>query len=288
MRRALLLLVLVAGCATGSAEIELPERDGGSSETQPASDSVAPTTKTDSSTPATDTSAIFETECDAGLARCSGVCVDTNSDEAHCGTCDKACATGERCVMGACEIVCMSPTTKCGTTCVNTNTDEKNCGACGNACGAGESCTSGSCIAPSTTVTFPSSTSSTFGTYAGSGTLGTGGGGRFYVSGDYVQQSFARSAPATKLSVNFRMSDTTSSYCYVGTLTWNVLVNGVVVGSYSWVGGSGGDKNVSQTYSFTSIAPSSGQFTLRFQATRTVCSGGGSWNWYSGGTATLQ
>ncbi len=286
------LVVSISGCAEGAQDFEISSSEAGARDAR--SDGSSPDTAEpigstgDSGTASTESGAIFETECDGGIARCSGVCTDTNTDEANCGMCGTACAAGERCVAGTCELPCTAPTVKCGSACVNTNTDEMNCGTCGAACAAGETCTIGKCVQPSTTVTFPSTASTTYGTYPGSGTLGAGGGARFYVSGDYVQESFSRATAATKLTVNFRMSDNTSSYCTVGTLTWNVLVNGTVVGSYSWLGGSGGDKTIAQTYSFASIAPVSGKFTLRYQATRTVCSGGGSWNWYAGGTATLQ
>ena len=38
----------------------------------------------------------------SGCTLCSGRCVDVASDPAHCGSCGKACASGERCVLGAC------------------------------------------------------------------------------------------------------------------------------------------------------------------------------------------
>ncbi|MFO0563571.1 MAG: hypothetical protein U0269_36440 [Polyangiales bacterium] len=38
--------------------------------------------------------------CPAGLARCGGVCVDLASDNAHCGRCDRPCASA--CANGYC------------------------------------------------------------------------------------------------------------------------------------------------------------------------------------------
>lgn len=38
----------------------------------------------------------------SGLAFCGGACVDTGSDEAHCGGCNIPCAVGETCSLGAC------------------------------------------------------------------------------------------------------------------------------------------------------------------------------------------
>lgn len=253
--------------------------------------------------PTMDATSIFETDvdCDAGATACGTTCVNLANNEMNCGMCGKACAATEKCLASVCQIVCTAPTTRCGSapgTCVNTNNDEKNCGSCGKTCAAGETCKAGDCTPPPTTVTFPSTTSTTFRSADGaSATLGAGGGRAFYIAGDYVQQSFARAAAVTKLTVNFKMSDGTYSYCGVGTLNWNVYVNGTVVGSYSWVGGTmpysfsppmGPDQTVSKTISFASIAPAGGTFTLRLQATNTVCGGGGAWNWFAGGTATLE
>jgi hypothetical protein len=340
MVRHLVLAAALVGCAAdGGAIDDMPTGDGGRTEsgtTDSAFSYDSTPSSTDSGSGTTEGGSIFETEgpCDPGLTscttgcadlskdssncgacgkacasgeacnagkceivcaspttKCGTSCVNTSSDTSNCGACGKACASGEVCKSGTCEIVCSSPTTKCGTACVNTSSDTSNCGACGRACASGEACTGGSCIPPivTTNVTFPSSTStlSSSSSYC-SGALGAGGGARCYIAGDAISETFSRSASATKLTVSFRMSDYTSSYCYVGTLTWSVLVNGVVVGSFSWTGGFGGDKTISQTYSFAPIAASGGSFTLRYQANNTVCPGGGSWNYYSGGTATLQ
>jgi hypothetical protein len=70
----------------------------------------------------------------------------------------------------------------------------------------------------------------------------------------------------------------------------NVLVNGVVVGSYSFPGGAGGGttRTFTPSFTFAAIAPGAGStFTIRLEATTTVCSGGGSWNWLPDGTAVL-
>ena len=81
--------------------------------------------------------------CPPGQARCGGVCVDVQSNPAHCGTCGNACAPGTACQGGACA--CTGGTTSCGGACVDTSNDNSNCGACGVVCGAGKICTSGSC-----------------------------------------------------------------------------------------------------------------------------------------------
>jgi hypothetical protein len=42
--------------------------------------------------------------CTDGTVNCHGVCVDLQSDEAHCGTCQNACAANEVCQAGVCLI----------------------------------------------------------------------------------------------------------------------------------------------------------------------------------------
>ncbi len=41
--------------------------------------------------------------CGAGLTVCNGTCIDTTSDDAHCGSCTIACGTGGTCVSGTCQ-----------------------------------------------------------------------------------------------------------------------------------------------------------------------------------------
>ena len=133
-------------------------------------------------------------------------------------------------------------------------------------------------------VTFPSTASITpYGQ-----PLGAGGGGAFFMSGASVEETFPRPVAATSLAVDLRMSDRTNGNCGGGPLSWNVLVNGTVVGNYSYNSGQGGEVPIQKTFTFASIAPIDGQFTLRIVATSTVCSGGGSWNWIAGGSARLR
>jgi hypothetical protein len=88
--------------------------------------------------------------------------------------------------------------------------------------------------------------------------------------------------------LDFSMSDSTGG-CGTGvTLDWNVELNGTVVGAFSWVAGSATTHTVSQTYTYTAIAPLAGEFTIDVVATSSVCSGGGSWDWIPGGTAAIE
>jgi Stigma-specific protein, Stig1 len=81
--------------------------------------------------------------CAMGETMCSGACVDTQSDGAHCGACGVACPMGQRCAMGACA--CPVDQTLCSGACVDTRTSVAHCGACGATCAMGEMCVAGRC-----------------------------------------------------------------------------------------------------------------------------------------------
>ncbi|MGK3995324.1 MXAN_6577-like cysteine-rich protein [Sorangium sp. So ce1024] len=82
--------------------------------------------------------------CVAPLASCDGVCVDTSSDQGHCGACGVACEAGEACVAGAC-VGCAQGQTACGDGCVDLQSDEGHCGSCNSACEDGQTCEDGVC-----------------------------------------------------------------------------------------------------------------------------------------------
>ena len=85
--------------------------------------------------------------CVAGRVECGGVCVDTNSNPAHCGACGNACGATETCDSGSCrEMTRCSPGEEdCGSGCVDVGMNDLHCGRCGNACSVGESCMDGAC-----------------------------------------------------------------------------------------------------------------------------------------------
>ena len=90
--------------------------------------------------------------CPSGQSMCAGGCVDTQTNPAHCGMCDRACTASEECRAGTCTatVTCPSGQIVCGGGCVDAQTDNANCGACGNACSAAQTCTAGTCTATMT------------------------------------------------------------------------------------------------------------------------------------------
>ena len=80
--------------------------------------------------------------CQSSLADCGGVCSNLQTDLFNCGTCNKACASGELCSSGIC---CAAGQTSCSGTCKDTQTDDKNCGVCGKVCATGSYCLKGKC-----------------------------------------------------------------------------------------------------------------------------------------------
>src|SRR5512139_316892 len=78
--------------------------------------------------------------CTTGLTLCGSVCVDLQLDDAHCGTCDTACAGDRTCAAGVCEISCGADHAVCGDVCVAYLTDSNNCGGCAPPLGTGKVC----------------------------------------------------------------------------------------------------------------------------------------------------
>jgi hypothetical protein len=67
-------------------------------------------------------------ECPDGVC-CGGECVDTQSDEANCGSCDVVCSAGQVCCDGGC---------------IDPQNNKQHCGQCGKRCGRG-ACRNGRC-----------------------------------------------------------------------------------------------------------------------------------------------
>ena len=67
--------------------------------------------------------------------------------------------------------------------------------------------------------------------------------------------------------------------------SWPVeTVNGTFVGSFSYKGGTGGAVPITQSFSFGAITPPAGKVTFRVTGNTTVCPGGGTWGFNTGGS----
>ncbi|MEZ4224294.1 MAG: MXAN_6577-like cysteine-rich protein [Polyangiaceae bacterium] len=83
--------------------------------------------------------------CDSGLTRCGDLCVDVQSNPAHCGACGTTCDSGLVCGNGSCSDSCPGGLDNCDGACVDLQNNAQNCGSCGTPCGAGQSCSGGQC-----------------------------------------------------------------------------------------------------------------------------------------------
>jgi hypothetical protein len=63
--------------------------------------------------------------------------VDSDHDRFNCGACGVSCPGGERCVFGACQLVCAPGQFACNDQCVTTSNDHLHCGGCNNPCDGG-------------------------------------------------------------------------------------------------------------------------------------------------------
>lgn len=95
---------------------------------------------------------------DAGVALCSGACVNTQTSATHCGGCGRSCCAGSFCSGGRCVTPCPTGWISCngddgspstgscfGGTCADIQFDPRHCGACNRACGEGNACMLGAC-----------------------------------------------------------------------------------------------------------------------------------------------
>ncbi|WP_375768930.1 hypothetical protein NR798_45845 [Archangium gephyra] len=92
----------------------------------------------------------------AGVALCGGACVSTESNPAHCGGCDTACATGEACESGVCVALCQIDGKQVAAGAVNAANSCEQCSpatsatlwtqrADGTSCNPGQVCSAGVC-----------------------------------------------------------------------------------------------------------------------------------------------
>jgi hypothetical protein len=77
--------------------------------------------------------------CVPGEFCCMGTCIDPNTDDDHCGSCEIACEADEYCDARVCTPFCAPGLTYCPMSglCVDTTIDPDNCGGCNVICASG-------------------------------------------------------------------------------------------------------------------------------------------------------
>jgi hypothetical protein len=83
--------------------------------------------------------------CPSSQTDCNGTCATLSADPINCGACGNACAAGDVCSNGTCQLSCQAGLSACNGTCTNLMTDNANCGGCGSACAVGDVCSNGAC-----------------------------------------------------------------------------------------------------------------------------------------------
>ena len=118
------------------------------------------------------------------------------------------------------------------------------------------------------------------------GPLGDGGGGVNYQAGERLDQTFVGTGVCRADSSEwvFQMSNFTSGSGY--TNDFDVYINDINVGSYSFAPGDGNPVNFDLIFLHPGLAV--GNAKLSIIAASTVPGGDGSWNWIAGGTVTLS
>jgi hypothetical protein len=227
------------------------------------------------------------TTCAEGFTKCpDGACYDLTKTATHCGSCTNSCGTDQDCHESSCVPRCVAPTdTQCAGTCVDVKTDSDHCGACGAACETGATCVAGACA---TTVTFPSTDSTLYMTPSGSTkSLGSGGCSSYWTAGSYVEKVFDRKAPIDHVDATFVISACLGACGTSANYSFEVSIDGVVVGTVDLKGAGPAAQTFTQTFAFAPMTPPGGKVTLRITGTKTVCSGGGVWGFNPGGSFRL-
>lgn len=126
-------------------------------------------------------------------------------------------------------------------------------------------------------VDFPE-TDSTASNVSSTTTVGSSG-LQMFQSGSYIEDTYTGTGVSSieGLSYAFVVRDNTTTFCTVGTLTFDVEVNSTKVGTLSFVGGTNGTNiTIADTLSFPAVAgtgTNGDDYTLRIEATNRVCSG---------------
>ncbi|MFO0617218.1 MAG: DUF4215 domain-containing protein [Polyangiaceae bacterium] len=82
--------------------------------------------------------------CECTATTCGPLCVDLQTDQAHCGSCVNDCGSAP-CVNGNCNCGGQTFCPAMGGYCADLTTEFQNCGTCGHICMQNEQCDSGKC-----------------------------------------------------------------------------------------------------------------------------------------------
>lgn len=141
---------------------------------------------------------------------------------------------------------------------------------------------------------FPRASTGTWSTFAFSTVGASEGLGFYFVTGSYAEDTYRDTglSSVSSLDLDIEMYDATSG-CAIGEVyRFEVSVNGVPAGEYRWEGGRGGGATfgIVESFAFPPIAGAGDgdDYVLRIEALDTVCPGGSSWSWMSGGVTTLR
>ncbi|CAN5362869.1 hypothetical protein BH09MYX1_BH09MYX1_57320 [soil metagenome] len=219
-----------------------------------------------------------QTRClvgDAGPDSGVETCIDTKTNQDHCGACNAACPSAQFCDAGTCDLGCDAGV-KCavpdaGLSCIDTQTSNAHCGACNAPCTSGKVCITGTCQIPvSTNVEiFPPT-----GNLVDPGGA-TVWGGRYYTMTFAQQQTLAglewranlasnESIRAeggdpqtmTKLATGTAVSGANVQAFYKSTISFTLLANkAYVVGVYIGNANTIFPRKDSPTYPFTVVGP---------------------------------
>ncbi|MBI5479395.1 MAG: hypothetical protein HY906_11090, partial [Deltaproteobacteria bacterium] len=86
--------------------------------------------------------------CTGGLTACGTACVNTQSDVANCGGCNRPRASPQVCAAGTCSDSCQAGYENCSGSCADLQRDPTHCGRCDVTCSPGASCEAGQCVCP--------------------------------------------------------------------------------------------------------------------------------------------
>ncbi len=235
----------IAACATGVLPTDDTESD--------ASTSDATTNK--DGAPTNDAAPTIDGACTSPTTKCTSdagaVCVNTQSDLNHCGSCTNACTPGDagslapgpnnpdagiaydsgigwmlgspECEAGACNVTCASGFSDCNGICFDTQNFHDHCGTCATACTSSQWCNAGNCCslgteycgASCTDVSSDDSNCGTCGNVCPAQTPTCSAGKCTAVTADTFSQSFTQNVVATAQCTawnSFRSSLTGTSY----------------------------------------------------------------------------